>query len=297
MKNINDVLLYGKIASDISLKETERSSYVRFSVSITRKLEWEEWVEFRTNYVPVIAWWRLAEKVSQYKKGDDVIVQGKLDSNQYETEDWEKRTNVQVVANNVDKTNEQLVWKNINKMTIYGNCSSIDETKIKKQEDGSLAIRTSIATNEYIRKADFKEDAEFDDKFDKKTVWTNIRMVVSKSFYENNIEPLIWTTGHAFLLEGNIMTTSFENEEWKKIYYTYLNVIESWIISIFEKGKSSYFNDKDWISEDELRDEFKSESKKETVKTKKTNKDEPVKKSRFEEEDDYEEVKVEEVPF
>lgn len=301
MKNINDSLLIWKISSDIDVKNTERSKYCRFTVSITKKTEnVDTGIEFKTSFVTVVAWWRLAEKVWSYEKGDNVIVQGKINVSNYETEDWTKRTSVSVTANNVDKTNNSVYGRNLNRHTIYGVTSQITEDKVKELEGWMISIKTSIATNEYIKKEWVSDSATFEDKFDTITTWTNVRIYVTKKFYQDNLERLLNQKGVPLFVEWQLLTSSWENDEGKKMYYTYLNVTEEGIINIFEKSVSKEYssNNSEWMTEDEMKEEFNSKKSDET-NSKKEVKDEEFKeprKSRFED-DEYEEVSIEETPF
>lgn len=299
MKNINDSFVIGNIASDIEVKNTEKSKYVRFSVSCVKKLESSDGqVEFRTSFVNVIAWWNLATKVWEYKKWDPVIIKGKINVSSYETENGEKKTNTNIVANYVDKTTESEFGKNINRHIVYGHTWSFDEEKVRNLDNNMIAVKNSIAVNEYIQKPNAPENGSFEERYNTVTNWINIRLFVSKKFYEENLSNLIGKKWIPLMVEGQLMTTSFEWDEGQKIYYTYLNVNEDWILNIFEKTTSNYSNDETEMTQEEFNDEIKkkSETKKEDVKDEEFKDDSKSTKSRFED-DEYEEVSIEETPF
>jgi single-strand DNA-binding protein len=102
-RSLNQVTLMGNLTRDPELRQTPNGQSVcSFSLALNRSYkdasgEWKE----ATDYVDVVAWSNLGERVAQYvTKGRRVLVQGKLQSRSWE-QDGAKRSKVEVLANDV----------------------------------------------------------------------------------------------------------------------------------------------------------------------------------------------------
>ncbi len=102
-RSVNQVILMGNLTRDPELRQTPNGqSVVSFSLALNRayKDQSGDWQE-ATDYIDVVAWGPLAERVSQYvTKGRRVLVQGRLQSRSWE-QDGQKRSKVEVLANDV----------------------------------------------------------------------------------------------------------------------------------------------------------------------------------------------------
>jgi len=102
-RSVNQVILMGNLTRDPELRQTPSGqSVVSFSLALNRayKDQSGEWQE-ATDFIDVVAWGPLAERVSQYmKKGRRALVQGRLQSRSWE-QDGQKRSKVEVLANDV----------------------------------------------------------------------------------------------------------------------------------------------------------------------------------------------------
>jgi single-strand DNA-binding protein len=105
MANGNNVTIIGNCTRDPELRFTPSGMAVAtFGVAVNRRWqnrstnEWEEAVSF----FDVTAWQQLAENVSEsVQKGTRVIVSGRLDQRSWETQDGEKRSKVEIVADEI----------------------------------------------------------------------------------------------------------------------------------------------------------------------------------------------------
>jgi len=102
-RSLNQVTLMGNLTRDPELRQTPNGSSVcSFSLALNRSYrdangEWQE----ATDYVDIVAWGPLGERVSQYlNKGRRCLVQGRLQSRSWEQE-GQKRSKVEVLANDV----------------------------------------------------------------------------------------------------------------------------------------------------------------------------------------------------
>src|SRR3954466_13678198 len=102
-RSLNQVTLMGNLTRDPELRQTPNGQNVTsFSLALNRSYkdasgEWQE----ATDYIDIVAWGPLAERVSQYlTKGRRCLVQGRLQSRSWEQE-GQKRSKVEVLANDV----------------------------------------------------------------------------------------------------------------------------------------------------------------------------------------------------
>jgi single-strand DNA-binding protein len=101
----NTVTLVGNITRDPELRFTPSGQAIAtFGLAVNRRWqnrqtqEWEEAVSF----FDVACWAQLGENVSEsLSKGTRVMVTGRLDQRSWETQDGEKRSKVEVVADEV----------------------------------------------------------------------------------------------------------------------------------------------------------------------------------------------------
>jgi single-strand DNA-binding protein len=102
-RSVNTVILMGNLTRDPELRQTTGGkSVVNFSLALNSAYrdssgEWQE----KTDYVDVVAWGPLGERVAQYlNKGRRCLVQGRLTQRSWEQE-GQKRSKVEVLANDV----------------------------------------------------------------------------------------------------------------------------------------------------------------------------------------------------
>lgn len=107
----NVVTITGNVTRDPELRFTPSgAALATFGVAVNRRWqnrqtqEWEEAVSF----LDVVCWRELAENVTNsLRKGTRVIVTGRLDQRSWETDQGEKRSKVEIVA---DEVGPSLRW-------------------------------------------------------------------------------------------------------------------------------------------------------------------------------------------
>ena len=105
MANGNNVTVIGNCTRDPELRFTPSGMAVAtFGLAVNRRWqnrqsnEWEEAVSF----FDVTCWQQLAENVAEsVQKGTRVMVAGRLDQRSWETQDGDKRSKVEIVADEV----------------------------------------------------------------------------------------------------------------------------------------------------------------------------------------------------
>lgn len=102
-KSLNQVTLLGNLTRDPELRQTPNGQNVgTFSLALNRSYkdkdgQWQE----AADYIDVVAWGPLAERTNEYlSRGSRCLVVGRLQNRSWE-KDGEKRSKVEVVANDV----------------------------------------------------------------------------------------------------------------------------------------------------------------------------------------------------
>jgi len=111
MSNGNSVVLVGNITRDPELRFTNTGqATASFGLAVNRRWqnrqsqEWEE----ATSFFDVVCWREMAENASEsLSKGSRVIVTGRLEQRSWDTPDGDKRSKVEVVA---DEIGPSLRW-------------------------------------------------------------------------------------------------------------------------------------------------------------------------------------------
>ena len=97
--NLNKVVLAGRITKDVELKQTTAGvAEVTFSIAVNRKYATGN-NQPQTDFFDVTAWRQTAEFISRYfRKGSSICVAGSLQTRSWEDKNGNKRTVVEIVA-------------------------------------------------------------------------------------------------------------------------------------------------------------------------------------------------------
>lgn len=103
MSNINTVTVSGRLTSDPVVKFTDKTALLIATIavneSVKRGNEWEE----KANFFTVKKFGKQVEYLSNHlHKGTKVVVQGRLAQNSFNTKDGERRSSVDIVADNIE---------------------------------------------------------------------------------------------------------------------------------------------------------------------------------------------------
>ena len=135
-RSFNQVTLMGNLTRDPDLRQIPSGQSVcNFSLALNRSYKGSDgnWQE-ATDYVDVIAWGPLGERVAQYvTKGRPVLVSGRLQSRQWE-QDGQKRNKLEVVANDVTFLGSRHD-SNQDSNSSYSSSSSDSESSSKPKQD------------------------------------------------------------------------------------------------------------------------------------------------------------------
>ncbi len=111
MASDNQVIIVGNLTDDPELRYTPNGAAVcKFRVAVNRRFRDEagQWKDGETSYFTVNCWRTLAENVAEsLTRGTRVLVAGRLQWRSWETQDGEKRTTVEIEA---DEVGPSLRW-------------------------------------------------------------------------------------------------------------------------------------------------------------------------------------------
>ncbi len=110
MANLNKVFLIGRLARDPELRYIPSGTAVTtFTVATNRAYTLASGEKREEScFVRVVAWARQAELCGEYlSKGSPVFVEGRLQSRSWETPDGQKRSTIEVVAQNIQFLGKQ----------------------------------------------------------------------------------------------------------------------------------------------------------------------------------------------
>jgi single-strand DNA-binding protein len=111
MSNGNSVTLIGNVTRDPELRFTPSGqATATFGLAVNRRWQnrqTQEWEE-ATSFFDIVCWREMAENASEsIGRGSRVIVTGRLEQRSWETQEGEKRSKVEVVA---DEVGPSLRW-------------------------------------------------------------------------------------------------------------------------------------------------------------------------------------------
>lgn len=103
MAGFNKVILMGNLTRNPELRYTPSGTPVaNFGLAVSRRFKQGEDLKEEVCFIDIVVFGRQAEHCGQYlSKGNGVIIEGRLQHRRWETEDGQKRSKHEVVAQNV----------------------------------------------------------------------------------------------------------------------------------------------------------------------------------------------------
>ena len=99
---INNAVIMGRICEDLELRTTTSgTSVTSFTVAVDRNYQ-KQGEEKQTDFLKIVVWRNTADFVCRYfRKGSMIAVQGSIQTRNYEDKNGNKRTAVEIVADNI----------------------------------------------------------------------------------------------------------------------------------------------------------------------------------------------------
>jgi single-strand DNA-binding protein len=106
MATENQVVIVGNLTRDPELRYTPNgAALVKFGVAVSRRFKDDatgQWKDAETSFFDVTAWRQLAENVAEtLTQGARVVVVGRLRTNSWETPEGDKRSKVEIEAEEI----------------------------------------------------------------------------------------------------------------------------------------------------------------------------------------------------
>ncbi|UCH80798.1 MAG: single-stranded DNA-binding protein [Nitrospiraceae bacterium] len=99
----NKVILIGNLTRDPELRYTPQGTSVcSFGLAVNRKFKQAEEMKEEVTFINIVVFGKQADTCGQYlSKGSSVLIEGRLQERRWETEEGQKRSKHEVVAQNV----------------------------------------------------------------------------------------------------------------------------------------------------------------------------------------------------
>ncbi len=103
MASFNKVILMGNLTRDPELRYTPGgNSLCSFGLAVNRRYRQNGELKDEVCFIDITVWGKQAENCSEFlSKGSGVMLEGRLRQHSWETEDGQRRTKIEVVANSV----------------------------------------------------------------------------------------------------------------------------------------------------------------------------------------------------
>jgi single-strand DNA-binding protein len=104
MASFNKVILMGNLTKDPEIRYTPSGTPVAtFGLAVNRRYKQGEELKDEVCYIDIVVFGKQAEHCGQYlNKGNGVIVDGRLQQRRWETDDGQKRSKHEVVAQTIN---------------------------------------------------------------------------------------------------------------------------------------------------------------------------------------------------
>ena len=119
--DLNKVQIIGNITQDLELRQTPNWQNVcSFWVATNRSWTDSSWArQDQAEFHNVVLWWKLAEIANQYlQKGKKVYIEWRLQTRNWESQDWTKRYRTEVIWENMimldSRSAGDFVWNTSN---------------------------------------------------------------------------------------------------------------------------------------------------------------------------------------
>lgn len=117
--SVNLVVLLGNVTVDPDFQYLDGGrALCRFSIAVNQVFVSKGEKKENTTFVRIVCWGRTAEVCGEHvKKGDPVFVEGRLTSSQWQTEDGQKRSSMEVTAQKIQFVGGRRSGENEDKMS------------------------------------------------------------------------------------------------------------------------------------------------------------------------------------
>lgn len=103
MASFNNVTMIGNLTRDVEIKYTASGTTIgTFGLASNRRFKQNDELKEEVCFVDIVVFGKQAENAAQYvRKGSQVLISGRLQQRRWETEDGQKRSKHEVVAESI----------------------------------------------------------------------------------------------------------------------------------------------------------------------------------------------------
>lgn len=140
MAAFNRVILVGNLTRDPELKYTPSGQQLaKFGLAVSRAFSKTN----ETDFFNIVAWGKLAEICGQYlHKGKQVLIEGEIHTRTYETQEGQKRSAVDIKANNMLMLGSKKDSEGYSKAGSggYGSAPSAGSSRVEELDVNDLGV-------------------------------------------------------------------------------------------------------------------------------------------------------------
>ena len=135
---LNHLVIMGRLTKNPDLRRTQTGKAVAsFDIACDKPGK-----DNGASFIPCVAWEKTGEFINQYfSKGSAIVLEGRVESRQYETKDGNKRTVVELVVSQAHfcgKKEDSSAPKGNNNFTNYGNNQPASQFSMLDGDDTEL---------------------------------------------------------------------------------------------------------------------------------------------------------------
>jgi single-strand DNA-binding protein len=140
---MNKAILVGRLTRDPELRYTQSNvAYCKFAVAVDRRYKKGE--EKSVDFINIVAWSATAEFIDKYfKKGRRIGIVGRIQVSKWKDDKGDNRTNVEVVADEVefvDSKSDSDSYNDSYKSNNTAPATGGSETKSNEEADGFMPL-------------------------------------------------------------------------------------------------------------------------------------------------------------
>jgi len=263
MYSLNRAQIIGHTTEDPVVRELDSGAIVAdLNLEIKSKVQLENnETQFRTTFLTVTLWQKLAEIVRDYvKKGHQLYLTGRLETDSWEDDNGIKKYKTKMVADNLimlspkdgflpDLDENLDITGGINVVEVIGNLTKTPE--LKTTPNGNNVTSFGVATNRVWK--DSNGEKQEKTEFHNIVIWDSLAEVVSKNIPK----------GRKVYIRGRLQTRSWETPEGQKRYTT--EIIATEVKSLGHGLKNSMSTESNSSSENKKESSTSSEKVAEAV--------------------------------
>lgn len=136
---MNKIILLGRLTKDPEVVLSSKETMIgKFTIAVPRKYI-KEGEDRKADFINIVTFGKLTEFVGKYfKKGQQILICGRLEINQYEDENGEKKYSTQVIAEELNFADSKKDNNENNYDFLYANTDLTESTNADSSNNDDL---------------------------------------------------------------------------------------------------------------------------------------------------------------